>query len=206
MQALTYDAMRTDLAATFPGLWMRPLCEFGGQWKDAEGIWTGAEDEVLMPDGLPIFETVDPDFDEYDGTVHRGFIAWLESRNWGYERYDESTYFLVPLSHFHAPSVSDLDGNKYSVWMENADRGEPCIRVSTDDSSIDVSVAWLVDPFHQPAEHLFAWPNGYIGRIPSQALIPFARKVAAGLMGMRPRKGRFELQWVPESGEPAPWE
>ncbi|MGW8306352.1 MAG: hypothetical protein ACWGIK_11095 [Achromobacter pulmonis] len=107
MQALTYDAMRADLAATFPGLWMRPLREFGEQWEDVEGIWTGAEDEVLMPDGMPIFETVSPDPDDYDGTVHLGFIAWLDARGWSWDRYDGSTYFLVPDSYFGAPAVQE---------------------------------------------------------------------------------------------------
>lgn len=207
MQALTYDAMRADLAATFPGIWMRPLREFGEQWKDVEGIWTGAEDEVLMPDGWPIFERLCcPDPDYYDGTVHHGFIAWLDARGWAYDQYDELTYFLVPASYFDAPSVSDLAGKKYAIWLEDGPNGEPLVRISADGLNIDVSVAELADPFHHPVEYLFQWGDGYVGQIPSEALVPYARKAAAGLMGLSHRKGRFELRWVPESGEPAPWE
>ncbi|WP_313457948.1 hypothetical protein [Achromobacter sp.] len=106
MQALTYDAMRADLAATFPGLWMRPLRDFSGQWKDAEGIWMGA-DETAMPDGQPILWTLEcADPDNYDGHVHRAFVAWLKARGWAYELYDPATLFVVPLSYFDLPQGS----------------------------------------------------------------------------------------------------
>lgn len=104
MRALSYDAMRADLAATFPGLWMRPLSEFGGQWKGAEGIWAGGDD-TAMPDGLPILwtlECADPDY--YDGHVHHAFVAWLTARGWAYERHDAATLFIVPASYF-SPSL-----------------------------------------------------------------------------------------------------
>lgn len=129
MQALTYEVMRADLAATFPGLWMRPLREFGEQWKDVEGIWTGAEDEVLMPDGLPIFETVSPDPDDYDGTVHHGFIAWLKARGWAWDRYDGSTYFLVPESYFGAPAVQTEEPTTQGI----APVAGACVPLASDD-------------------------------------------------------------------------
>lgn len=103
MQALTYDAMRADLAATFPGLWMRPLREFGQQWKGVDGIWAGGDD-TLMPDGLPILWTLEcSDPDDYDGHVHHGFVAWLKTRGWAYEMYDPCTLLLVPQAHFKLP-------------------------------------------------------------------------------------------------------
>jgi len=34
--------------------------------------------------------------------VHHGFIAWLGTRGWSFERYDDTTFFLVPLSYFHS--------------------------------------------------------------------------------------------------------
>lgn len=106
MQALTYDAMRADLAATFPGLWMRPLREFGQQWKDVDGIWAGGGD-TPMSDGLPILwalECSDPD--NYDGHIHHAFVAWLKARGWSYELYDAATLLLVPLSYFDLPQGS----------------------------------------------------------------------------------------------------
>ena len=103
MQALTFDAMRADLSATFPGLWMRPLREFGGQWKDAVGIWAGGDD-TAMPDGLPILWTLEcADPDHYDGHVHHAFVAWLKARGWAYELYDAATLFIVPQSYFDLP-------------------------------------------------------------------------------------------------------
>ncbi|RBL87882.1 hypothetical protein DDE05_00455 [Streptomyces cavourensis] len=129
MQALTYDAMRTDLATTFPGLWMHPLREFGEQWKNAEGIWTRAEGEVLMPDGLPVFERVNPDFDDYDGTVHHGFIAWLKARGWAWDRYDGSTYFLVSESNFGAPTLPAEDAPTQGI----ASVAGACMSLASDD-------------------------------------------------------------------------
>ncbi len=96
--------MMAEIAITFPTLKVRPLREFSSGYANAEGIWTGADGD-MMPDGYPIFATTDPDPDLYDGYVHTGFLAWLEARGWAYDAYDGGTYFLVPLSYFDEPST-----------------------------------------------------------------------------------------------------
>lgn len=97
---LSEAQMMAELRIVFPTLWMRPLREFSPQYAYSEGIWTGSDDGAEMPDGTPIFDTCCADPDEYDGTVHQGFIAWLGRRGWCYDRYDGATYFLVPNSYF----------------------------------------------------------------------------------------------------------
>ena len=70
-----------DLHATFPGIFARPLREFGTRWAEVDGIWTGGE--VTMPDGMPMFNSFAcPDPDDYNGRVHQAFEAWLEARGW----------------------------------------------------------------------------------------------------------------------------
>lgn len=89
---ITEPELIADLKAAYPKLFVRPLAEFGAQgWT--EGVWTGGE--ALMPDGLPIFTGIHNDCDEYDGFVHAGFAAWLESRGWYIEPYDAGTFFIV---------------------------------------------------------------------------------------------------------------
>lgn len=95
--------MIAELRTVFPTLWMRPLRDFAKRYECSEGIWTGSDVGAEMPDGIPIFDTCCADPDEYDGTVHQGFIAWLGRRGWYYDRYDGATYFLVPNSYFDEP-------------------------------------------------------------------------------------------------------
>jgi len=87
------DRMIADLKATFPGIHARPLADFIPDW--GQGVWSGGE--ALMPDGLPIFRYYYTDSDEYEGTVHVGFLAWLERRGWYSEAYDYGTHFLIPI-------------------------------------------------------------------------------------------------------------
>lgn len=97
-------AMLAELSITFPKLWKRPLCEFGKDYAEVEGVWTGEDTGHVMPDGDPIFshladqwhDDADRDDAAYDGAVHTGFIAWLKARGWCVERHDGITYHLVP--------------------------------------------------------------------------------------------------------------
>ena len=97
---MSTDQMLVELTITFPKLWKRRLSEFGKAYATTPGIWTGADAHHDMPDGDPIFDLLCPDDDFYDGFVHVGFIAWLDARGWGIERYDGDTFFLLPKSNF----------------------------------------------------------------------------------------------------------
>ena len=95
----TTEQMLAYLSSAFPTLWTRPLSEFGADWRGKEGVWTGADVSHVMPDGLPIFIEVLTDQPEYGATpVHSAFASWLAARGWGWERYDDTTFFLRPES------------------------------------------------------------------------------------------------------------
>ena len=96
--------LMADMDATFPGLFKRPLREFGKDYTNMIGAWTGGPGD--MPDGLPIFNSLryhgdsqDPSDGSYDGGVHDGFTAWLESRGWYVENYDGATYLVIPIAY-----------------------------------------------------------------------------------------------------------
>lgn len=87
--------MMADLAATFPGMFIRPLSEYGSAWVGQPGVWTGG-DEILIDD-TPIFAGIAcPDPDIYDGQVSHAFIAWLDRRGWYCEWWDGLTFHLRP--------------------------------------------------------------------------------------------------------------
>lgn len=99
MKPITTEAMLADLSSSFPALWKRPLREFGKpglEMARGEGVWTGQDTGHDMPDGSPIFNDLANGDDDYDGTVHLGFLAWLNARGWYCENYDGATYFLIP--------------------------------------------------------------------------------------------------------------
>lgn len=94
-------ALIADLKATYPGLHVRPVHEFGVQGYN-HGVWTGGPGD--MPDGLPIFSSLryhgdsdDPADGSYEGGVHDGFTEWLESRGWYIENYDGETQLIIPI-------------------------------------------------------------------------------------------------------------
>ena len=84
-----------DLRATYPGLHVRPLREYGVRWQESVGVWTGGPGD--MPDGLPIFNDLAYGAVHYDGGVHEGFTAWLDTRGWYMECEDAGTYMIVPI-------------------------------------------------------------------------------------------------------------
>lgn len=115
---LSEAQMMAELRIVFPTLWMRPLWQFASRYKFSEGIWTGSDHHSVMPDGAPIFDAsghADPD--NYIEPVHQGFIAWLERRGWAWDRYDDSTFFLVPNSYFDEPV-----GPETREWHKARDR------------------------------------------------------------------------------------
>lgn len=83
-----------DLLATFPGLFARPLREFGRAWSNAVGVWTGGP--ANMPDGYPIFDDGCYLLDVYNGRVHEGFERWLALRGWVIEDYDGAVFHITP--------------------------------------------------------------------------------------------------------------
>ena len=90
------DGLLADLKATFPGIFARPLGDFGAQgW--GHGVWTGA-DGTTMPDGLPIFSNLMEGEETHDGGVHTAFLAWLEARGWYVETWDGETHLIVPIA------------------------------------------------------------------------------------------------------------
>lgn len=108
MQLPSESKLIADMGATFPFLFARPLREFGKDYSYMTGVWTGGPGD--MPDGLPIFDNTRTHGDSentadgsYDGGVHDGFTAWLESRGWYIERYDDETFFIVPIASIERP-------------------------------------------------------------------------------------------------------
>lgn len=92
------SALIADLKALCSELHIRPVSEFGSDYKDWLGVWTGGPGD--MPDGLPIFNSLIHTTDEgYGGGVHDGFRAWLEQRGWYIENYDGQTMFIIPLAY-----------------------------------------------------------------------------------------------------------
>ena len=103
------SALMADLKATFPALWFRPIREFGKDYANMIGVWTGGS--TCMPDEMPIFNELEHGSDdEWDGHVHKGFTAWLESRGWYTETYDTGTYFIIPIA--YARELSEENSNK----------------------------------------------------------------------------------------------
>jgi hypothetical protein len=90
------EQLLADLRATFPGIDARPLREFGTEWRNRPGVWTGG-DSISMPDGLPIFSSMHCDDPHYNGYVHDGFEAWLQARGWYVETYDGGTFLILSL-------------------------------------------------------------------------------------------------------------
>lgn len=106
------SALIADMNAAFPWLFKRPLREFGRDYANMIGVWTGGPGE--MPDGLPIFNSLIHTTDEgYDGGVHDGFTAWLESRGWFIESYDGETMFVIPIA--YATEMGDEISSKEAV-------------------------------------------------------------------------------------------
>ena len=94
------SALISDLRATFPGMHIRPLREFGSDWRNRVGVWTGGtgDSDGCMPDGLAIFNTLAYGEEEYDGPIHTGFLIWLELRGWYIESYDAATHHIVAIA------------------------------------------------------------------------------------------------------------
>ena len=110
--------LMADMDATFPQLFKRPLREFGKDYASMIGVWTGGPGD--MPDGLPIFSSLryhgdseDPSDGSYDGGVHDGFTAWLESRGWYVENHDGETYLVIPIA--YAAELSEENPIKEAV-------------------------------------------------------------------------------------------
>jgi hypothetical protein len=101
---LSEAAMLRDLRATFPMLWMRPLRDFSNVYAETAGVWTGQDSAHVMPDGLPIFSDLAGGVDAGDDVVHPAFQAWLQRRGWTADRYDGTTWLLVPERHFDLDS------------------------------------------------------------------------------------------------------
>lgn len=98
------SALIADMAATFPCLFKRPLREFGPDYANMIGVWTGGPGD--MPDGLPIFnhlrtygDSENPADGSYDGGIHDGFTEWLELRGWYIENHDGETMLIIPISY-----------------------------------------------------------------------------------------------------------
>ena len=90
------DLLIHELAAKFPVLRVRPLADFGIDGLDF-GAWTHTESGAVFHDGLPLFVSSSLSEPGYDGGVHQGFTAWLDSRGWYIENYDGLTIFIVPI-------------------------------------------------------------------------------------------------------------
>lgn len=102
---MTGDQLLADMKATFPGIFARPLREFGTQYRSEEGVWTGG-DNIRMPDGVRIFGDYDnPATGEFG--IHTGFEKWLENRGWYIESYDVLTHLIVRL-----PTAEDVERRK----------------------------------------------------------------------------------------------
>ena len=91
------DAMWQALSASFPAMFKRHAEDFSAQFAGMDGLQVGGEVEL---DGLPIFPSIAPDDEDYDGYVLIAFTAWAESRGWGVEMYDAGQFLMFPLSHW----------------------------------------------------------------------------------------------------------
>ena len=100
----------SELKLTFQGLHVRPVSEFGNDFQNCIGVWTGGPGD--MPDGLPIFNSLGYSEAEYTGSVHVGFEKWLEDRGWYTENYDGATHLIFPIQ--YARDVLD----EYAKWYE----------------------------------------------------------------------------------------
>lgn len=100
--AHTQAQMLADLRATYPKLKAVPLGDWAGpEWESSGGIRVACDDDVLMPDGLPIITSsswISQEYEEFDGPMHSAFWSWLDVRGWYYENYDGMTLFLLPAS------------------------------------------------------------------------------------------------------------
>ena len=101
------SALIEEMKATYPGLHIRPVREFGKDYAHWIGVWTGGPGD--MPDGLPIFDSLrhhgdsdNPSDGAYDGGVHDGFSAWLEARGWYLENHDGATFLIIPIAYAKA--------------------------------------------------------------------------------------------------------
>lgn len=93
---MTEAELIADLKATFPGIYARPVREYG-QPEYQEGVWVAGE--ACMPDGLPIFRmSCSADPDHYNGYAHHAFEAWLETRGYLLECWDVDTHFAIPVN------------------------------------------------------------------------------------------------------------
>lgn len=88
------SALIADLKATWPAMHVRPLREFGKDFK-LPGAWLGF-DNCEMPDGNPV-HMMSHCGDGYDGGIHDGFTEWLESRGWYLENYDGDTFHAIAI-------------------------------------------------------------------------------------------------------------
>lgn len=95
-RTLTQPEMAAALRALLPGIWLRPLREYGRRWRARVGIWTGLDAD--MPDGLPAVCTTAGLEDGYDGFVHQRLRSWLRERGWCCELQDSDTFFLMPIN------------------------------------------------------------------------------------------------------------
>lgn len=100
------SALIADLKATFPGIKARPARDFGIPLY-SHGAWVAGE--ACIADGEPIFSTfVCPPMDQYDGTVHLGFIAWLRQRGWLIEQHDTDVYMVTSAAEAEAMEAEDV--------------------------------------------------------------------------------------------------
>lgn len=91
-------ALIADMQQAYPDLMCRPLREFGKNYAQMIGVWTGGPGD--MPDGMPIFNSLEHGCDdEWDGHVHKGFSKWLEDRGWYVEAHDAETYLIIPIAY-----------------------------------------------------------------------------------------------------------
>lgn len=94
------EPMLAELAVTFPGLFARPLEDFTRSYGEGRNWIQAADGGGASIAGEPIFCSWANGEEPYDGSLHKGFIAWLEQRGWGHENYDGATYVLLPLADF----------------------------------------------------------------------------------------------------------
>ena len=91
---MTTTDMLTELRRLCPGIWARPLRDYGPNYT--EGVWTGMGSHHVMPDGMPLFCSFANGCAGYNGPIHTGFENWLAARGWWVENYDGATFLLLP--------------------------------------------------------------------------------------------------------------